>query len=110
MLAPQHIHRAGNLFSGPTIRAIVFHVDRRSGTIIFTHGVHGGRVAHVPYAELVNTDGAPKAAKEIWSILVKAGLPRYAEIICVADVPGDAAANYFLLKLMGYPDVKVLMA
>ncbi len=69
-----------------------------------------GKVIHVPYAELVNADGAPKAAKEIWSILVKAGLPRYAEIICVADEPGDAAANYFLLKLMGYPDVKVLMA
>ena len=69
-----------------------------------------GNVIHVPYAELVNPDGAPKAAKDIWSILVKAGLPRYAEIICVADEPGDAAANYFLLKLMGYPDVKILMA
>ncbi len=68
-----------------------------------------GKVIHVPYSDLVNPDGAPKAAKEIWSILVKAGLPRYAEIICVADEPGDAAANYFLLKLMGYPDVKVLM-
>ncbi len=68
-----------------------------------------GKIIHVPYVNLVNPDGAPKAAKEIWSILVKAGLPRYAEIICVADEPGDAAANYFLLKLMGYPDVKVLM-
>ncbi len=68
-----------------------------------------GKIIHVPYVDLVNPDGAPKAAKEIWSILVKAGLPRYAEIICVADEPGDAAANYFLLKLMGYPDVKVLM-
>ncbi len=68
-----------------------------------------GKIIHVPYVDLVNPDGAPKAAKEIWSILVKAGLSRYAEIICVADEPGDAAANYFLLKLMGYPDVKVLM-
>ena len=68
-----------------------------------------GKVIHVPYAELLNPDGAPKAAKDIWSILVKAGIPRYAEIICVADEAGDAAANYFLLKLMGYPDVKVVM-
>ena len=37
-----------------------------------------------------------------------AGLPRYAEIICYADEPGEAAANYFILKLLGYPDVKVL--
>ncbi|MEO8386208.1 MAG: rhodanese-like domain-containing protein [Betaproteobacteria bacterium] len=67
-----------------------------------------GKVIHVPYTELVNPDGSPKAAKDIWSILVKAGLPRYAEIICYADEPGEAAANYFILKLLGYPDVKVL--
>ena len=39
----------------------------------------------------------------------KAGLPRYAEIISVVDDPGEAAANYFILKRMGYPDVKVLL-
>jgi 3-mercaptopyruvate sulfurtransferase SseA len=69
-----------------------------------------GKVIHVPYTDLVNTDGSPKAAKDIWAILVKAGLPRYAEIICVADEPGEAAANYFILKLLGFPDVKVLAA
>ena len=69
-----------------------------------------GKVIHLPYSELLNPDGTPKPAKDIWNILVKAGLPRYAEIICVADEPGDAAANYFVLKLMGYPDVKVMVA
>lgn len=67
-----------------------------------------GKFIHVPYTDLLNPDGTPKAAKDIWNILVKAGLPRYAEIICFADDPGEAAANYFILKLMGYPDVKVL--
>ena len=67
------------------------------------------RVVHLPYADLLNPDGTPKAAKDIWSILAKAGVPRYAEIICFADDPGEAAANYFILKLMGYPDVKVLV-
>jgi len=67
-----------------------------------------GKVIHLPYTDLVNPDGTPKAAKDIWNILAKAGLPRYAEIICFADNPGEAAANYFILKLMGYPDVKVL--
>jgi len=62
----------------------------------------------VPYTELMNADGTPKPASDLWNILSKAGLPRYAEIICVADEPGDAAINYYLLKLMGYPDVKVL--
>ena len=71
--------------------------------------VPDGKVFHVPHTELVNADGTPKAAKDIWNILVKAGLPRYAEIICFADDPGEAAANYFILKLLGYPDVKVLV-
>jgi 3-mercaptopyruvate sulfurtransferase SseA len=67
-----------------------------------------GRVVHLPFGDLLNPGGAPKAAKDIWNILAKAGVPRYAEIICVADDPGEAAANYFILKLMGYPEVKVL--
>ena len=67
-----------------------------------------GRVVHVPYSDLLNPDGTPKAAKDIWTILTKAGVPRYAELVCVSDDPGEAAVNYFVLKLMGYPDVKVL--
>jgi 3-mercaptopyruvate sulfurtransferase SseA len=66
-----------------------------------------GKVIHVPYTDLVNADGSPKAAKEIWAILVKAGVPRYAELVSVADDPGEAAVGYFVLKLMGYPDVKI---
>lgn len=68
-----------------------------------------GTVVHVPYTDLLNADGTPKPAKDIWAILSKAGVPRYAEIICVSDDAGEAAANYFILKLMGYPYVKVLV-
>jgi thiosulfate/3-mercaptopyruvate sulfurtransferase len=67
-----------------------------------------GKVVHVPYTDLLNADGTPKAAKEIWNILAKAGVPRYAELVCFSDDPGEASVNYFILKLMGYPDVKVL--
>jgi thiosulfate/3-mercaptopyruvate sulfurtransferase len=67
-----------------------------------------GKVVHVPYGDLLNAEGAPKPAKDIWNILTKAGVPRYAELVCFSDDPGEAAANYFILKLMGYPDVKVL--
>lgn len=66
-----------------------------------------GRVIHLPYTALLNTDGTPKAAKDLWQVLDKAGVPRYAEIVCFADDPGEAAATYYVLKLMGYPDVKV---
>jgi thiosulfate/3-mercaptopyruvate sulfurtransferase len=68
-----------------------------------------GKLVHVPYSDLVNADGKPKAAKDIWNILVKAGVPRYAELLTFSDDPGEAAANYFVLKLMGFPDVKVLV-
>jgi 3-mercaptopyruvate sulfurtransferase SseA len=68
-----------------------------------------GKVVHVLYTDLLNADGTPKAAKDIWTVLDKAGVPRYAELVCFSDDPGEASVNYFILKLMGYPDVKVLV-
>lgn len=68
-----------------------------------------GKLVHVPYTELLNADGTPKPAKDIWAVLAKAGVPRYAELVTVSDDPGEAAANYYVLALMGYRDVKVLM-
>jgi thiosulfate/3-mercaptopyruvate sulfurtransferase len=68
-----------------------------------------GKVVHVPYTALLAADGTPKAAHDIWMVLDKAGVPRYAEIIVYADDPGEAAINYFVLRLMGYPDVKLLV-
>lgn len=79
-----------------------------SGQAAPVDGRHG-KTVHLPYQELLNADGTPKAAKDIWQRLVKAGVPRYAEIVCFADDPGEAAVNYYILKLMGFPDVKVLL-
>lgn len=67
-----------------------------------------GKVVHLPYTDLLNADGTPKAAKDIWNILTKAGVPRYAELVCYSDDLGEAAVNYFILKLMGFHDIKVL--
>jgi thiosulfate/3-mercaptopyruvate sulfurtransferase len=67
-----------------------------------------GTVVQVPYTDLLNPDGSPKPAKDIWKILTKAGVPRYAELVCFSDDPGEAAVNYVILKLMGFPDIKVL--
>jgi 3-mercaptopyruvate sulfurtransferase SseA len=71
--------------------------------------IQEGKVFHLPYTDLLNADGTPKAAKDIWNVLDKTGVPRYAEIICFSEEPGEAAVNYFILKLMGYPDIKVLV-
>jgi 3-mercaptopyruvate sulfurtransferase SseA len=69
-----------------------------------------GKVIHVPYTELLKPDGTPKAAKDSWAVLSKAGVPRYAELVTFSDDPGEAAANYYILKLMGYPDIKALVS
>jgi len=72
-------------------------------------GLPAGEVRQLPYRELLQADGSPKPAHEIWALLKKAGVSRYAEIVCVGQRPGEAAANYLLLKLMGFSDVKVLV-
>lgn len=69
--------------------------------------VPDGKLVHLPYQQLLNSDGTPKAAKDLLGILTKAGVPRYAQVVCIADDPGEAAVVYFVLKLMGWPDVKV---
>lgn len=66
------------------------------------------KVVHVPYASLIDSTGKPKAAKEIWKSLQQAGVPRYGELVCLSEYPEEAAVNYFVLKLMGFPDVKIL--
>jgi thiosulfate/3-mercaptopyruvate sulfurtransferase len=69
-----------------------------------------GKVVQVPYTDFLDAKGAPKPANEIWKVLAKAGIPRYAEIVLVADDPGEAAINYYIFRLMGFPDVKVLVS
>ena len=66
-----------------------------------------GTVVHLPYTALLQADGRPKPARELWTLLEKAGVPRYAEIVCYADATGDAAAACFVLRLMGFADAKV---
>jgi thiosulfate/3-mercaptopyruvate sulfurtransferase len=45
----------------------------------------------------------------LWTALSKAGVPRYAPLVTVADDPGEAAALWIVLRLMGYADVKVML-
>jgi thiosulfate/3-mercaptopyruvate sulfurtransferase len=67
-----------------------------------------GKIIELPYTDLLDKQGNPKPANDIWNLLTKAGVSRYAEIICVADSLGEAAANYVVLKMMGFADVKVM--
>ena len=66
-----------------------------------------GRVLHLPYAQFLHADSTPKAAKDIWNLMAKAGVPRYAEIVVFADSLGEAAVNYVIFKMMGFPHVWV---
>ena len=66
-----------------------------------------GKVVQLAYTELLNADGTPKAAKELWKIISQAGVPRHAELVFFADDPAEAAVNYYMFRLMGWPDIKV---
>lgn len=66
-----------------------------------------GKVLRLSYTELINHDGTPKAAKDLWQLISKAGLPRQAQVILYADDPAEAAVSYYLFRLMGWPDIKV---
>lgn len=66
-----------------------------------------GELVHVPHHALVDGQGKPKAAQEIWQILEEAGVPRFAELVAVSEDAGEAAVNYTVLKLMGFPSVRI---
>jgi hypothetical protein len=66
-----------------------------------------GNVIKIAYTDFLNLNGTPKEAKDIWEIISKAGISRYAEIVCISDDPGEAALNYYIFKLMGFPDIKI---
>lgn len=68
-----------------------------------------GTVVRLPYTELLGAEGRPKPAAELWKILQKAGVPRYARVIAVADDPGEAAVAWVVLRLMGWTDVRVAL-
>ncbi len=74
-----------------------------------TPDMDGDTVVYLKFSDLLDVNGTPKAAKDIWAILDKSGIPRYGELVCFSDEPGEAAVNYFILRLMGYPDIKVLI-
>lgn len=106
--------RAGMLLrdasAGPGVFPRVFVAAGKALPAKAPEAAAGGRLVHLPWSELVGKEGRPKAAKDLWSLINKAGVPRYAEIVLVADDPGEAAVNYFVFRLMGFADVKVLAA
>jgi thiosulfate/3-mercaptopyruvate sulfurtransferase len=68
-----------------------------------------GTWLHLPYAQLLDAAGRPKPAGDLWTVLSKAGVQRYAPIVTVADDPGEAAVAWIVLRLMGFADVKVML-
>ena len=68
-----------------------------------------GTVIHLPASRLVNDDGSVKPAAELWPVISKAGVPRHAQLVFVADDVGEAAMNYYVFQLMGYTNLRVLL-
>ena len=79
-----------------------------SGTALPT-AAPTGTVIHLPASRLVNDDGSVKPAAELWPVISKAGVPRHAQLVFVADDVGEAAMNYYIFQLMGYTNLRVLL-
>jgi 3-mercaptopyruvate sulfurtransferase SseA len=77
--------------------------------LLATTGSAPAMAATIPVAlnALLNANGTPKPAAEIWGVLDKAGVSRYADIECVGDTPGAAEQAYVILKLMGFTRVQL---
>jgi len=68
-----------------------------------------GPIIHLPSAKFVNDDGSVKPAADLWVAISKAGVPRHAQLVFVADDVGEAAMNYYVFQLMGYTNLRVLL-
>ena len=116
--SPQDMAVAPVLYASSPKPGVVIHDARAGGglypKVLVASGKNApgkmpeGKVVHIPYTDLLDAKGMPKPAADIWKVLAKAGVPRYAEIVLVADDPGEAAINYYVFRMMGFPDVKVL--
>jgi 3-mercaptopyruvate sulfurtransferase SseA len=68
-----------------------------------------GELIHLPASRLVDDDGSVKPAAELWAVISKTGVPRHAQLVFLADDVGEAAMNYYIFQLMGYPNLRVLL-
>jgi 3-mercaptopyruvate sulfurtransferase SseA len=64
-------------------------------------------LVHLPYTGMIESNGTPKSAWALYKLLTEAGISRHAQVIVVADDVAEAAVGYFILRLMGWPGVKV---
>ncbi len=82
---------------------------KQAGARLPAGAPQGTQPAHLPYTDLVNADGWPKPANDLWNLLAKAGVPRYGEIVVYSDQVGEAAATVFVLRLMGLAGAQVAL-
>ena len=61
----------------------------------------------LPVRDLVRPDGQLRSAHELWTLLAKAGLPRYAQVTIGAGDTGEQAQALLVLQLLGHPGVRL---
>lgn len=78
-----------------------------SGDKSIVNAPGAGQIVHIPASSVLDTSGLKPAADLYVHFEVNNKLPRAAQIICVADEPSDAMVNWFALRMIGFPQVKV---
>jgi thiosulfate/3-mercaptopyruvate sulfurtransferase len=99
------------LIDGPhpqTVLADARSPEEYSGSV--QHGIaRGGHIPsalNVPWNQFFNPDGTVKPVEQIRAILEKEGLTQEKEVICYCTGGVRSAWLYFILRLVGYGQVK----
>ena len=64
---------------------------------------------HVPWAQNLTDAGLLESAGALWTLYEDAGVSYFSEIICYSDDPAEATMTYFVLRLLGFPQVAVYL-
>ncbi|MGM0556089.1 MAG: sulfurtransferase [Myxococcota bacterium] len=61
----------------------------------------------IPAAEHLTETGTMLSAWDLWTLYDDAGVGKFTEVVIAADSVAEATVNYFALRLLGFPMVRV---
>jgi len=64
---------------------------------------------HIPWGDNMYGDDKIKSAADLWGIYEEAGVSKFSEVVCYSNSIQEAAFTYFVLKLLGFPNVRVYL-
>jgi thiosulfate/3-mercaptopyruvate sulfurtransferase len=70
-------------------------------------GLPADEYVTIPASDHLDASGRVRSAWELWTLYDDAGVGKFTEIVVAAESVGDATVNYYALRLLGFPMVRV---